>query len=766
MEQDMHPISQRSASGRGLPASTLKGLLKRTTILTLGLFTLALLGGCKGEDTVPASPAPPAPGESPFRIQVDPAKSGGPVVTVTHTSNPGKVLWGTVPDGGFVRAAAAEADILESRGSFTINDNILKECNVQTLGDVRRENGAVTISGRLTGADCDIGYEMRFDTVSDNQLGFELELTDAGPEYNRVFLFYASSANEGFFGFGEQFTYLDLKGRSFPVITQEQGIFRGKQPFSAVIDLVSPGSAGDWYTTYSSVPQYITSQGRSLFLENDEVLFFDLMAADRVEIKVFSGLMKGRILNGDTPLDLIREFTSYSGRMAPLPDWLNDGAVVGMQGGTAKVYEQLEQLEARGTPIGAFWLQDWVSNRKTIFGSQLWWNWQLNESRYPGWAGMVQNLEAKGIRVMIYMNPSLVDVDGVEGFTRNFYREAAALGYLVKNEDGEPYPITNTDFDAGFVDLTNPDARAWWKDMIREQMLGIGASGWMADYGEALPFDCVLFSGEDPAVFHNRFPEEWAGLNREVLKDEGIEGDVVFFSRAGNARTPGQSTLFWLGDQLVTFDGDDGMKSAIKGMLSGGLSGWSLNHSDIGGFTTISLVINVHRSKELLLRWMEANAFTSVFRTHEGVQPENNVQFYTDDETYAAFARFAKVFKALAFYRRELMQEAALYGYPVARHPMLHYPGDPNVYGLKYQWMVGRDFMVAPVVDEGDNDVNVYLPAGQWVHVWTDQVYGSPGAGGWLTDFPSPKGRPAVFYRQGSEAGLKFVANLDAAGLR
>jgi alpha-glucosidase (family GH31 glycosyl hydrolase) len=31
---------------------------------------------------------------------------------------------------------------------------------------------------------------------------------------------------------------------------------------------------------------------------------------------------------------------------------------------------------------------------------------------------------------------------------------------------------------------------------------------------------------------------------------------------------------------------------------------------------------------------------------------------------------------------------------------MLHYPEDPNVYGLKYQWLVGSEIMVVPVVGE------------------------------------------------------------------
>lgn len=36
---------------------------------------------------------------------------------------------------------------------------------------------------------------------------------------------------------------------------------------------------------------------------------------------------------------------------------------------------------------------------------------------------------------------------------------------------------------------------------------------------------------------------------------------VTFFSRSGFIRSPGRSTLFWLGDQLVTWDGFDGLAS-------------------------------------------------------------------------------------------------------------------------------------------------------------------------------------------------------------
>ena len=42
------------------------------------------------------------------------------------------------------------------------------------------------------------------------------------------------------------------------------------------------------------------------------------------------------------------------------------------------------------------------------------------------------------------------------------------------------------------LDPTNDEAVSWMIDIIREQlMLDASSSGWMADFGEYLPFDAV-----------------------------------------------------------------------------------------------------------------------------------------------------------------------------------------------------------------------------------------------------------------------------------
>ena len=207
---------------------------------------------------------------------------------------------------------------------------------------------------------------------------------------------------------------------------------------------------------------------------------------------------------------------------------------------------------------------------------------------------------------------------------KDLYRYASERGYCVKDRDGKDYLVTITTFPAAMIDLTNPDAWNWYKGIIREHMIGLGLGGWMADFGEYLPLDCVLHSGEDPEKLHNSWPALWAKLNQEVIREAGKENEVFFFTRAGYTQTPAFSPMMWTGDHHVDWSEDDGIGAVIPATLSLAMSGFGITHSDVGGYTTVS---KMTRSRELLLRWEELNVFSPLYRFHEGNQPERNVQF-------------------------------------------------------------------------------------------------------------------------------------------
>jgi len=45
-----------------------------------------------------------------------------------------------------------------------------------------------------------------------------------------------------------------------------------------------------------------------------------------------------------------------------------------------------------------------------MIGSQLWWNWEVDTTRYHGWQQLINDLSAKNINVMTYCNPCLAPV--------------------------------------------------------------------------------------------------------------------------------------------------------------------------------------------------------------------------------------------------------------------------------------------------------------------------------------------------------------------
>lgn len=693
-----------------------------------------------------------------FRVRWE-AEQGGRLV-IAHASEPERALWASLPGRGFLAAGIGREEVREERASFFFDERREVVCDRQEIGTIGGIGEAtLRIAGTLSGGgEGPIGYAMWLRETAPGHLQMRTQLYD--DRFNRTYLTYASEEGEHFFGFGEQFSAFDMKGRRVPIWNQEQGIGRGAQPITWGANR-SAKAGGDWHTTYAAVPQYLTSRNRGFFLENYERSTFDLTKPDRVQVEVWSGRATGRVLYGASPLNLIQAYTQYSGRMRALPEWATKGAIVGMQGGTTKVLEALGELQKRKTPIGAVWLQDWVGQRRTTFGKQLWWNWELDGERYPEWNAFVYGLDEQGIALMTYVNPFLADVTEKGDARRNLFREAEEQEFLVKRPDGGTYLIQNTSFSAGLVDLTNPRAWEWMKKVIRDEVIAVGARGWMADFGEALPYDAALYSGEPAGQVHNAYAELWAKLNREVIEETGSGADFMFFTRSGYTRSPQYSTLFWLGDQLVSWDRHDGIKTAVTGLLSSGVSGYAFNHSDIGGYTTITNPLkDYHRSEELLMRWMDLSAFNVVYRTHEGNDPEANAQFYTNEATLDHFARMAKVYQAWGFYRKRLVQTAAKTGAPVVRHLWLEFPDDENVLELTHeQFMVGSEFMVAPVLDAGKKTVEAYLPKGRWVHVWSGETYGSTEAGTTVT-VPAPLGEPGVFYRTGSEVGERFMKNL------
>ncbi|MBR2731921.1 MAG: alpha-glucosidase, partial [Clostridia bacterium] len=407
------------------------------------------------------------------------------------------------------------------------------------------------------------------------------------------------------------------------------------------------------------------------------------------------------------------------------------------QGGRERTQTLLERTLAHGIKVAAVWCQDWCGKRVTSFGKRLQWDWQFHPEMYPDLPGFISELHARGIRFMGYANPYLVK-DGA------LFREGLARDAFARRQDGSVYLVDFGEFDCGVVDLTKPAAFEWFKnDVIKAHSLAIGIDGWMADFGEYLPTDdLVLDNGVSPMLEHNRWPVRWAKCNYEALAESGKLGDCLYFMRAGGTGSQRYCTMLWAGDQSVDFSIHDGLGTTICAALSAGMSGCGLSHSDIGGYT--SLFGNV-RTKELFLRWAEMAAFTPMMRTHECNRPEENFQYYDDDDCMTQLARLVDVYTMLAPYTRAAVEDNAARGLPVQRPMFFCDETDARLYTLQYQYLLGGDLIVAPVYQEAQVQRSVYLPQGEWIHLWTGRRFAKGE-----TEVACPLGQPPVFYRADS----------------
>jgi alpha-glucosidase len=617
------------------------------------------------------------------------------------------------------------------RGNYFLEDRLDERV---ALRDVVIDGDVVTLSAG--------GRALLRLTVVDGAIA----LNALDPALNRFWLTCVGAPGERLWGGGEQLSYVDMAGRRFPMWTSEPGVGRDKSTLLTFQCDRDHRSGGDYWNTNYPQPTFLSSRHYALHVDTTAYSCFDFRDAAAPSIEVWEIPARIELFAADRFAGLVGQLSTRFGRQPLLPAWAYSGAILGLKEGT-RSFDRMEAMIAAGAVVTGLWCEDWVGLRITSFGKRLFWDWKANDARYPGLRQKIAELNDRGIRFLGYVNPYLA-VDGTQ------YVEAAAAGFLaLKLDADEPYLVDFGEFDCGIVDFTNPAAAEWFADrVIGREMLDIGISGWMADFGEYLPTDVRLFDGTDGMLAHNAWPTIWAEVNARAVANRGKTGDAVFFMRAGFSGVGAHCPLLWAGDQSVDFSRHDGIGTVIRAALSSGLVGNAYHHSDLGGYT--SLYDNV-RTPELLMRWSELSAFSPVMRSHEGNRPDSNLQLDGDRQVLAHFVRMTKVHAALAPYVAGLCEEAAATGLPLQRAMFLDYEDDSACWGVETQFAYGRDMVVAPVIGAEAERWSAYLPAGAaWRHLWSGETF----AGGETVEVAAPLGQPPVFYRSDSVHAALFAS--------
>lgn len=632
-----------------------------------------------------------------------------------------------------IRVGRGENCFTMSRGSFKYKQKISKKRLLTCIGKEAVQGGYVLCySDEKNGSVYRILFKEESNILSVAWQG------ECPENVNRFWITLKTDRKEKIYGCGETYSEWNLKGEKVRIwVAEHQNAARiSKKIISEKLFGKKPDKkrAFGKYESYYAQPTFVSSNKYFIHADCNTYAEFDFTIPEKTTL-YFQEAPKFVVGKADSFPELSKRLSKVLGRQQALPDWIYDGVILAVQEGTEAVERKIQKAMDAGVKVCGIWSQDWCGYRRTGFGYQVMWNWQWDQELYPELDSYICKWKEKGIRFLGYINPFIA-------LEKDLYRIAAEKGYCVKDKDGKDYLVTITTFPAAMVDFTNPAAYEWYKDLIKENMIGLGMGGWMADFGEYLPVDAVLFSGENPEKLHNRWPAIWAKMNREAIEECGKQEKVFFFTRAGHTETIKYSTMMWTGDQHVDWSVDDGLPSVIPATLSLAMSGYGITHSDAGGYTTI---MHMRRQEELLKRWEEMNVFSPLLRTHEGNQPVNNVQFDDNEELLKQMAKCSEVHAGLKDYLKACVEEQAQHGIPVMR-PLFYHYDEEAAYEDSTEYLLGRDILVAPVLTEGVSGRECYLPQDEWTHFFTGESY--RGGNVWVQ---APIGQPPVFVRKNSE---------------
>lgn len=475
----------------------------------------------------------------------------------------------------------------------------------------------------------------------------------------------------------------------------------------------------------ASVPFMVSSRGYGLFWNNPAVGTVTFGANKTEWTAKSTKKMDYWITAGDTPAELLKQYTAVTGRTPMMPEF-------GMGYWQCKLrYRTQEELLAvarehkrRGLPMDAIVVD--------FFHWTLQGDFKFEPRDWPDPEAMVRELKDLGIETVVSVWPT------IDERSENF-AEMAEKGYLVHNDRGNSNHMTwmgNT----VFYDATHPGARQFVWEKCKKNYYDKGIRIFWLDEAEpeygSYEFDNYRYY-EGPALqCTNMYPAMYAKGFYDGLKGEG-EREIMSLVRCAWAGSQKYGVLTWSGDISSTFRA---MREQLQAGLNMGMAGIPWWTSDIGGF--IGGDITDPGFKELLVRWFAWGAFCPVFRMHgerspwyereqefiDGVRQltsgQDNEVWSFGEDNYEILKKYLFIREKLRPYIRKCMEGSSQTGEPVMRPLFFDFPEDNECWKVEDAYMFGTEILVAPVMEAGVNSRSVYLPKGcQWIECATGKIY-------------------------------------------
>ncbi|KAK1334372.1 hypothetical protein QTO34_005376 [Cnephaeus nilssonii] len=320
-------------------------------------------------------------------------------------------------------------------------------------------------------------------------------------------------------------------------------------------------------------------------------------------------------------------------------------------------------------------------------------DFHFDEAKFPNASDMFRRLRDAGFQVTLWVHPFV-------NYNSSSFGEGVERELFVREPTGRlPALVRWWNGIGAVLDFTRPEARDWFQGHLRRLRSHYEVASFKFDAGEVsyLPRDFSTYrSLPDPNIWSRRYTEM----------------ALPFFSLAEvrvGYQSQNISCFFRLVDRDSVWGYDLGLRSLIPAVLTVSMLGYPFILPDmVGGNVVPERTAGGGKvpDRELYVRWLEVAAFMPAMQF--SVPP-----WQYDAEVVAIAHKFTALRASLvAPLLLELAGEVTDTGDPIVRPLWWIAPGDETAHRIDSQFLIGDTLLVAPVLEPGKQERDVYLPAG------------------------------------------------------
>ncbi|WP_127957877.1 TIM-barrel domain-containing protein [Serratia microhaemolytica] len=451
------------------------------------------------------------------------------------------------------------------------------------------------------------------------------------------------------------------------------------------------------------------------------------------------------LLLGSRVLDVTKAFVRLTGKTLFGPKWS-----LGYSGSTmhytdaADAQQQLQQFiklcHQHRIPCDSFQLSSGytsINDKRYVF------NW--NYDKVPQPKMLTEAFHQAGLKLAANIKPCLLQ-------DHPQYQQVAQQGLFISDsQHDQPERSIFWDDEGSHLDFTNPATVRWWQQGVTQQLLQMGIDATWNDNNEYEVWDgearCHGF-GKPIAIKHIRpvMPLLMMRASMEAQLEFAPTLRPYLISRSGCAGMQ-RYVQTWSGDNRTNWQT---LRYNIRMGLGMSLSGlYNIGH-DVGGFS------GDKPDAELFVRWVQNGVMHPRFTIHSWNDDGSVNEPWMYPAVTATIREAINLRYRLLPYFYTLLWQAHADNEPMLRPTFLDHQHDQHTFRECDDFLIGRDLLVASVVEPGARKRDVYLPDNGegWYCFYSGQWF----SGGQTITLEAPLERLPLLVRAG--AGLPLSQRL------